>query len=49
MAACSHSDLEYIGEQKTDKGTNTFFRCKGCGEVVILTPEKKAFGVKGVN
>ena len=47
MAQCSHADLEFVGEQKTEQGVNSYFRCKACSEVVVMTPERKAFGIKG--
>jgi len=47
MADCKHADLEFVGEQKTENGVNTYFRCKACREVVIVTPERKAVGIKG--
>ncbi|MDE1857835.1 MAG: hypothetical protein KGI26_02040 [Thaumarchaeota archaeon] len=49
MTECKHSELEFVGEQKTDDGVNTYFRCKACSEVVVTTPERKVFGVKGRN
>ena len=47
MAGCKHTDLEFVGEQKTDNGVNTYFRCKACKEVIIMTPERKVVGIKG--
>jgi hypothetical protein len=48
MPACKHESLEYLGEQKTDDGVNTYSRCKDCGSLVVLTPSKTAFSVKGI-
>ena len=48
MPACKHESLEYIGEQKTDDGVNTYSRCKQCGSLIVLTPSRTAFSVKGV-
>jgi len=47
MVDCRHSDLEFVGEQKTDDGVNGYFRCKACKAVVVVTPERKAFAIKG--
>ena len=47
MADCKHADLEFVGEQKTDTGVNTYFRCRACREVIVVTPERKAIGIKG--
>jgi hypothetical protein len=48
MPACKHESLEYLGEQKTDDGVNTYSRCKDCGSLVVLTPSRTVFSVKGV-
>jgi len=42
-----HPDVELVGEQKTDSGVNSYFRCKVCKDLVVVTPERKAFSVKG--
>ena len=48
MNGCKHADLEPVGEQKTDNGVNSYFRCRACGEMVVVMPDRSAFGVKGV-
>jgi len=48
MPACKHESLEYLGEQKTDNGVNTYSRCKSCGSLIVLTPSRTVFSVKGV-
>jgi uncharacterized Zn finger protein len=36
---CSHEKVELLGEQKGEKGTNKYFRCRKCGNVLILSEE----------
>jgi uncharacterized Zn finger protein len=45
---CSHI-LELIGEQKTEGGANTYYRCIKCGDVFVKTPQdEKMYRVPGV-
>ena len=48
MARCKHESLEYVGEQKTDDGVNSYRRCKACGMLLVMTPSGKLIGVPGV-
>jgi len=48
MADCKHENLEYQGDQKTDAGVNTYYKCKACGLLLVLTPTGKVIGVRGV-
>jgi len=48
MPPCKHESLEYIGEQRTDEGVNTYFRCRKCNNLIITTPERTVFSVEGV-
>ncbi|MDJ0269521.1 MAG: hypothetical protein NXY59_03040 [Aigarchaeota archaeon] len=34
---CQH-EFEFLGEQKTDEGTNKYFRCTLCGDVFVFPP-----------
>lgn len=47
MPPCQHKDLEFVGEQKTDNGVNSYLRCRTCNEVIVMTPEGKVIGIKG--
>ncbi|MEM3906020.1 MAG: hypothetical protein QXZ17_04000 [Nitrososphaerota archaeon] len=38
---CAHSDLEYLGSQRTEGGENLYYRCKFCHAVLIVTPRGK--------
>lgn len=49
MAACRHESLEHIGEQTTDDGVNSYYTCKACGMLLVLTPSKNVVGVPGVD
>ena len=49
MARCSHGETEFVGEQKTDNGVNTFVRCKSCLAVLIVTPERKVFALESTS
>jgi hypothetical protein len=48
MPGCKHESLEYVGEQKTDAGVNSYSRCRTCGTLLVLTPAGKLFGIPGV-
>jgi hypothetical protein len=48
MPPCRHESIEYVGEQKTDDGVNSYRRCKNCGVLLIMTPSGKLIGVPGV-
>ena len=48
MASCKHESLEFLGEQKTDSGVNSYYRCKACGMLLVMTPARKVVGVPGV-
>jgi hypothetical protein len=45
MGSCTHGDLEYIGTQKDEAGVNTYFRCRACGSVVVVTPGRNVFAI----
>ena len=44
---CRHIELEFVGEQKTESGVNSYYRCKACKDVLVVTPEQKTFAIKG--
>ena len=48
MPTCRHESLEFVGEQKTDEGVNVYYRCTACGDLLVVTPAKSVYGVKGV-
>ena len=48
MPDCKHESLEYVGEQKTDVGVNSYYRCKSCGMMLVMTPTKQVIGIPGV-
>jgi hypothetical protein len=48
MAACKHESLEYVGEQNTDNGVNSYYKCKSCGTMLVMTPSRKVIGIPGV-
>ncbi len=46
---CRHEDLEFLGGQRTEGGENLYFRCKRCGDVLIILPGgKSGYIVRGV-
>jgi len=47
MADCKHESLEFVGGQKTDSGVNSYYKCKSCGILLIMTPTGKVIGVRG--
>ena len=48
MTQCMHESLEFVGEQKTDDGVNAYYRCRSCGEIVVMTPERKMIAIPAV-
>ncbi len=47
MLPCKHETLEYVGDQKTDEGVNSFYKCKTCGTLLVVTPARKVIGIPG--
>ena len=47
MAPCRHESLEYVGEQKTDDGVNSYRKCRNCGMLLVMLPSGKLIGVPG--
>ncbi|MEM0381588.1 MAG: hypothetical protein QW059_03315 [Nitrososphaerota archaeon] len=46
---CRHEELEFLGGQRTEGGENLYFRCKVCGDVIIVLPDrKKGYIIRGV-
>ncbi|MCS7142777.1 MAG: hypothetical protein NZ920_03150 [Aigarchaeota archaeon] len=44
---CEHRDLEYLGEQKSEEGSNKYYLCKSCKGVIIIAPNMRgAYFVK---
>ncbi len=48
MPACKHESLEYVGEQKTDVGVNSYYKCRSCGMMLVMTPSHQVIGIPGV-
>jgi len=48
LVECKHTDLEFLGSEKTDTGQNRYMRCRSCGELIVVTPENRVFGVKPI-
>ena len=48
MHTCRHESLQFVGEQKTDDGVNTYYNCAACGDLLVVTPAKAVYAVKGV-
>ncbi|MEM0317926.1 MAG: hypothetical protein QXZ45_04685 [Candidatus Nezhaarchaeales archaeon] len=38
-AKCLHDKLEFLGDQKGEKGVNRYYKCLKCGNVLILSEE----------
>jgi hypothetical protein len=36
---CAHDKLEYLGDQKGERGVNRYYRCTRCGNVLILSED----------
>jgi hypothetical protein len=48
MTTCPHDSLKPIGEQRTDEGMNSYFKCKKCGSLVVVTPARNLIAVPAV-
>jgi hypothetical protein len=48
MPDCKHESVEYVGEQKTDDGVNSYYRCKACGTLLVRTPANRVYGIQGI-
>ncbi|GEM_PF-1431658 len=48
MTDCMHESLDYVGTQKTEEGVNSYYKCKSCGMLLIMTPSRQVYGVPGV-
>jgi len=36
---CAHDRLEYLGDQKGERGVNKYYKCTRCGNVLILSED----------
>ncbi|MBC7130676.1 hypothetical protein H5T51_05600 [Candidatus Bathyarchaeota archaeon] len=36
---CTHSEVELLGEQKAERGTNRYYKCLKCGDVLVLSED----------
>ncbi|MEM2212899.1 MAG: hypothetical protein QXQ28_04775 [Candidatus Nezhaarchaeales archaeon] len=44
---CLHGEVEFLGEQRGEKGVNRYYRCLKCGSVLILSEEKVLYEIAG--
>jgi ribosomal protein S26 len=42
---CNHDKLEFLGDQKGDKGINKYFRCQKCGSILIFSEDHVLYEV----
>ena len=42
---CSHGEIEFLGEQKGERGANRYYRCLKCGSILILLEERILYEV----
>ncbi len=42
---CPHSKVELVGEQKSGKGKNIYYKCIKCGYILVLSDENKLYGI----
>jgi hypothetical protein len=49
MEACRHTDLEFIGYEKSDVGQNKYMRCRSCHRLIVVTAEGRIISVKGID
>jgi hypothetical protein len=43
---CMHKTLDFLGEQRTDEGVNSYYKCRDCGATLVITPSRSAFALK---
>ncbi|MEM2093607.1 MAG: hypothetical protein QXY34_00130 [Candidatus Bathyarchaeia archaeon] len=36
---CSHGEVEFLGEQRGDRGVNRYYKCRKCGVVLVLSED----------
>jgi len=36
---CSHGEVELLGEEKGERGSNRYYKCLKCGSILILSEE----------
>lgn len=48
MPSCKHQTLDHLGNQKTDEGVNSYYKCRACGNLLVVTPSRKVVGIPGV-
>jgi ferredoxin-like protein FixX len=39
VAKCPHGEVEFLGEQRGERGSNKYYRCLKCGAVLVLSEE----------
>lgn len=44
---CPHGETELLGEQKGERGTNKYYRCLKCGNVLVLSEEGVLYEIPG--
>jgi hypothetical protein len=49
MPSCRHETLAFVGEQRTEDGVNSYYKCKKCGALLVVTPSRQVIGIPGVN
>jgi hypothetical protein len=49
LTPCKHETLEYVGDQKTDEGVNSYYKCRACGALLVVTPARKVIGIPGID
>lgn len=40
--------MERLGRQKAEIGFNTYFRCRECGAVLVVTPSGVIYKIGGI-
>jgi hypothetical protein len=36
---CSHYETDFLGQQKGEKGTNRYFKCKKCNALLVVSED----------
>lgn len=44
---CAHDKIEFLGEQRGERGVNRYYRCLKCGNVFVLSEEGVLYEIPG--
>ncbi|MCS7115664.1 MAG: hypothetical protein RMJ15_03045 [Nitrososphaerota archaeon] len=45
---CSHGEVELLGEERSERGVNKYYKCLKCGSVLVLSEDGTLYEVPGI-